>query len=549
MNAGTGTLNYSVVASTTDPNWSMPPSQTNGSVAAGSAGDQITVTFNTKNLTTAKSYSGTIQVQNAESPSDVKTIDVVLTMTPSSGVPIAQLSTLNLNPTVIKGGNPVADTFRIANVGTGTLKYRVVTSTNGNPNWQIVVDKTSGQITSVPDTVTVTYTTTQLDVGRYDGTVTVTDDATPPAWQQTIAVRLTVQPPASTPTIEVNPLALNPVSTSGQDAPPATFTVRNSGVGTLNYSITTSTDDPAWQIMVDPSSGSPSGELKTVTVTFNTRNLRARTYSGAITIVNSDDPAKSVTIPVNLLVNVPNTTADVSVSAEGPERAMIGVPFTYTVGVTNLGPDAASEVLALDQLPPEVTLNSYTVTQGSATETSPGVVQVDFGTLAVGSVATLTLTVTPNQLGSIYNFVAALGIEADPELDNNGTYTTTVVVPQAPDLTGKWVQATPWTTGGRRPRYGIQLAFDVWNAGPLPTAKTIALFYLSAQPRLDGSSKLFAYTVGALKAGQGAHLTKNLRLPAGVTPSGKYLIAVIDPSNRIQEFDESNNMVILGPLP
>jgi subtilase family serine protease len=46
----------------------------------------------------------------------------------------------------------------------------------------------------------------------------------------------------------------------------------------------------------------------------------------------------------------------------------------------------------------------------------------------------------------------------------------------------------------------------------------------------------------------GASKTKNIRLLTRTNPSGKYLIAVIDPANKIQEYDETNNIVVSNQI-
>jgi hypothetical protein len=38
-------------------------------------------------------------------------------------------------------------------------------------------------------------------------------------------------------------------------------------------------------------------------------------------------------------------------------------------------------------------------------------------------------------------------------------------------------------------------------------------------------------------------------LPSGVTASGKYVIAVLDADDAVQETDENDNVIAFGPIP
>ena len=82
-----------------------------------------------------------------------------------------------------------------------------------------------------------------------------------------------------------------------------------------------------------------------------------------------------------------------------------GVPFSYTITLANSGSIAASGVTVLDVLPPSLTFNSASASQGSY-NSGNGVWNV--GAIGVGGNATLTLNVTAASAGPITNSAEVL---------------------------------------------------------------------------------------------------------------------------------------------
>jgi M6 family metalloprotease-like protein len=105
-----------------------------------------------------------------------------------------------------------------------------------------------------------------------------------------------IQAPASQAVISVSPSTLANHNRPGQNAPSQNFQVWNSGIGTLNYTITT---DQVW-LGVNPASGSSTGEQDSITVTYDTAALPKGTYQGIITVNAAG--LSPVQIPVNLKV-------------------------------------------------------------------------------------------------------------------------------------------------------------------------------------------------------------------------------------------------------
>lgn len=119
--------------------------------------------------------------------------------------------------------------------------------------------------------------------------------------------------------------------------------------------------------------------------------------------------------------------ADLAVSkTDSPDPVFAGSPLTYTVTMTNNGPDRATGVTLTDTLPAGVTFVSAVSTQGSCTEAA-GVVTCTIGNMANGATVTVAIVVTPTGPGVITNTAVVAGTETDPNTANNNTTAQTTV--------------------------------------------------------------------------------------------------------------------------
>ena len=124
-------------------------------------------------------------------------------------------------------------------------------------------------------------------------------------------------------------------------------------------------------------------------------------------------------------------TADLAIStSDNPDPVTEGTELTYTVTVSNLGPESASAVTVTDELSSQVAFLSATASQG-ACDIKGKTVTCELGTLGVGD-ATVTIKVTPKKAGQLTNSasVAVAQSDEDPASANNtDTETTTVTAP------------------------------------------------------------------------------------------------------------------------
>jgi hypothetical protein len=100
------------------------------------------------------------------------------------------------------------------------------------------------------------------------------------------------------PLLEVAPETLNRTTLVTNNLPNDSFTVRNGGSDSLNYSIT---DNAAW-LSASPASGSSSGETDTITILYNTAGLPLGQHTATITISSPQATNSPQTIGVTVTV-------------------------------------------------------------------------------------------------------------------------------------------------------------------------------------------------------------------------------------------------------
>jgi len=129
----------------------------------------------------------------------------------------------------------------------------------------------------------------------------------------------------------------------------------------------------------------------------------------------------------------PSGSADLRITkSDSPDPVGVGSTLTYTIGVENLGPSAATGVTVVDRLPKGVDLVSATASSGLCTSKGRKVTCVlgAIGTPGIdyGGPATATIAVIPRQVGTITNTATVDGVEKDPVAANDKATATTQVV-------------------------------------------------------------------------------------------------------------------------
>src|SRR5262245_21644273 len=179
-----------------------------------------------------------------------------------------------------------------------------------------------------------------------------------------------------------------------------------------------------------------------------------------------------VGVGVLVLPAVPASAAvaDLAVSkVDTPDPVAAGANITYTIGVTNNGPDPATTPTLSDTTPASTTFVSVSANAGWSCPTTPpvggiGAVACSGPTLANGASATVTLTVNVNAatpIGTVITNSATASSPDDASVGNNTATATTTVNAGANLLVLKSDSPDPAVANGN-----ITYAVSVQNDGP-----------------------------------------------------------------------------------
>jgi len=148
--------------------------------------------------------------------------------------------------------------------------------------------------------------------------------------------------------------------------------------------------------------------------------------TGSVTAANDGSDQASASTCVQALV-------DLSVTKAGsPATQDLGAGnITWTIVVTNNGPDADTGVTVADPMPAGNTFVSASTTQGSCT--GGAILNCNLGTMAAGASVTITLVTTPSTTGAQTNTVTVAGNRPETNTTNNqATATVQVTAPFVP---------------------------------------------------------------------------------------------------------------------
>ena len=122
------------------------------------------------------------------------------------------------------------------------------------------------------------------------------------------------------------------------------------------------------------------------------------------------------------------TGTEISITqTDTPDPVNVANPLSYSLTVTNNGPDDATGVTVTDIIPAGTTFQSASATQGTCSEIS-GTVTCVLGDMLATSSATVNIVLTsPFTTGTISNSAAVAGNETDPIPANNASSESTTV--------------------------------------------------------------------------------------------------------------------------
>ncbi|RKX26917.1 MAG: hypothetical protein DRP45_02290 [Candidatus Zixiibacteriota bacterium] len=246
-NIGAGTLFWSV---SSEQNW-IEVGTVQGNTTTET--DLVSIAVNRDGLEPGV-YAGIIAVA---SNGGSATVSVSMEVQTS---PVLQLSPLSLD----FGSDEVEQALTIENLGELPLQWNVT----DDQEW-ISLSPGSGITASEPDQVLVTVNRAGLAPGEYSGLVTVISNGGNDSAEVLIVV-------SEVPLLAVSSDSLD----FGLDLTTQTFSLSNTGYGTLDWSLVT---DRPW-IIIDPLEGSITTGSQQVTVIVNRENFAPGTHRGGITV-------------------------------------------------------------------------------------------------------------------------------------------------------------------------------------------------------------------------------------------------------------------------
>ncbi|MEO6689219.1 MAG: DUF11 domain-containing protein, partial [Dokdonella sp.] len=243
--------------------------------------------------------------------------------------------------------------------------------------------------------------------------------------------------------------------------------------------------------------------------------------------INDTDPANNSS---TVATSVAALSADISVVKTGPANAAPGTNVTYTLTVTNGGPDAATNVVLNDATPAGLSFVSASLPCAAGFPCS-------LGTVAAGgsTIVAVTFAVPANANGSIVNIANVGSDTPDPNPANNSSTVTIpiVAVTTAADLAV--VKSGPASvTAGTNAVYtllvtnnGPDAATGVVLADPTPTGLTL----VSADGPCAGG---FPCALGTLANGASVSVNVTFAVPlnatAAIVNTGSVTSATPDPN-------------------
>jgi uncharacterized repeat protein (TIGR01451 family) len=241
---------------------------------------------------------------------------------------------------------------------------------------------------------------------------------------------------------------------------------------------------------------------------------------------DANDPDAGDNTATTTTTSIAPATADLSITKTTPATtAPDGSTITYTIVVTNNGPDAAANVVMTDTLPASLLFRSITEPSGFDCTTpavgTSGTITCTAATLANGASRTFTLVVEANGAsGSVSNTAAVSSDATDGNAGNSGSTSSGVtLLPAEADLeitktTGSSV-AVPGST--------VTYTITVTNAGPSDATNVVVsddlpagLAFISATPSQGScnASDPVSCNLGTIINGGSATITLSAQVTA-----------------------------------
>ena len=176
--------------------------------------------------------------------------------------------------------------------------------------------------------------------------------------------------------------------------------------------------------------------------------------------------------------------------------------------------------------------------------------KVSSGTIRAGGIKNMTLSCpVPAITYSVTGKYLIAVVDADNVVsETNETNNTGVYGPvKKSNLYGIWTALTAGCSGSRCRLSGT---LQILNSGDQDAPSSRIRVYLSDDGSYDISDTLLKqFSSGIIKGKNSRNKNVNCTIPAGMTATGKYVIALLDADNTVAEEVEGDNSVVFGPMP
>jgi uncharacterized repeat protein (TIGR01451 family) len=357
--------------------------------------------------------------------------------------------------------------------------------------------------------------------------LTVTDNPDPVFVNTTLTYTLTVtnngpKTANSVMLIDELPASVTFISSSNPDC------VHNNGIVTCNLNNMNNGASTQFTIDVMPTAVGPINNYTIVSA-------------------NENDPDSTNNSDTETTAVIPLTGTELALTkSDSVDPVPLGDNLTYTIQVTNNGPEDATGVTVTDVLPGSVTF----VSASPGCSESAGTVTCDIGNLDASASVSLEIVVTTNTAGTISNTATVTGNESDPFPANNTDTEDTVVTPPPADLAlTKSDSADPVDIGDN-----LTYTIQVTNNGPedatgvtvtdtLPASVT----FVSASPGCTEASGTVTCDIGNLAATASVSVQIDVTTTAAGTISNTATVAANEFDPDSANNSETEDTLVIDP--
>jgi uncharacterized repeat protein (TIGR01451 family) len=573
MVTNTGTADLTIgMLDISDGQFTIDSGDISGQTLAPSASATISLVFTP---TTAGAQSADLTIPSDDP--DTPTITVHLTGIGKTE-PNISVDPTSVNFSYVQIGHPSATkTVTVKNTGSAKL---IIYSVGTSDSQFAVTGGIGADDTLAPGasaTISLVFTPTAAGTQSANLTITSNDPDTP-----TLDVPLSGignEGPVE-PNIAVTPTSVGfgtvPV---GSSSAVLDVTVTNEGTADLIIGTLDISDSGQFTIDSGDISGDTLGHGDSAIISLVFEPITIGLQEAFLSIPSNDPDTPTLSVPLSGTGIIFNTDLEIT-KTDSQDPVVFGDDFTYTLMVTNHGPDYATGVAVTDPLPPYVNFISASASVGIPTVTD-GTLRWNIGDLASEDSATLDIVVTLNLVGvttggSFTNTATVIGNEQDPEPDNNSASETTTILTTdlqitktaSPDIIGltdnvTWVVTV--TNNGSEDATNV-MVIDAYmteytnihqitpSAGTIVTTPPAWLADLASQlslpidPPPTGMSILL-WDIGDLASGASVSMTieaaGNFMLP--IPPDLLNLLALMGPAT-LPNFILTNGAIVLSTM-